>query len=1840
VPGFENLRDALNEADKRAATAREDARTTQIRAAASRDRGLAEEADAARRTAAEAAGLRAQAVGAFAAFADPRENVGRLDDRAPVLLLPLRLETRFSNTGPDGGAAPAQLLVRIFPDACSVDAFDEKLSAAEVDAATRFWRESWRAGGVEVGSRAAWAGLAGAFGAGRATWIVEAFAPRNPGDKPATDPATEIVLVLAGSQLAPAAQRPAIAVYWSSAWRANGNPAALSAARVALAAALGGDTAAAEAIEKNAPFNLGDPPPQNRTHGTATVVVAWLELPDENGEERLGWRRAPMAAALPERFVVLAYSGSGVPLTVVGNPVAEPLYLGPDPAAPPDEQILPVDGKLTIPPSLEWMFSFDAAVTAGMGIRVPLTTEQAAFGFDRILVLGIRLRDDAAAGQATLQELIRGHRFSRAGFEVLAQGVATNNSEDATAAHARRADPDLAYDDVFGAEKFVHERNPLDKRDGQILAERLGLDASAFQHIRGADGRDTAEAQAMNTALAPGTIGYMAGTLMSPVFESWADELVWFFGSQVKGRGILPAIRIGNQPYGILASTAYSRISWLSESRGLSLVATDRRVHFLRKLHRVLMDIEGSWRTASATVAHVGAAGDPHQILLDILGLHPTSAEYHIRHAKSLDELSSRAWLGGFGKIPTQKALALKQRQATLNLLRQLGYADAEIPDILDLFFKSTQLDLKGPLIEGLPLSETSPLAASTTDGRNYLAWLAAAAGSSLETLRQQTGFVGDSPPPDLLYLMLHFALVRGFQDAGDRLRRESGHFDGPAMRLLRREPKSVHLVPSATISDSPWRRLYDADARLTGSPELSIAAFIIDNLERRPSYAVNLADQIRAVRLLATSPTARLERVLAEHIDAVSYRFDVWRLGLVGWQLDRMRRIDDDDGNDDQDDHEDGHEDGKGSGPRQGVYLGAYGLVENLRPKPLLSAPTLPADLAQAFAEGPPLVHDPTNGGHLHAPSLNQAVTAAILRAGEMANRVPGSTSAFSINLSSARVRSAMALLDGIRSGQNLGALLGYTFERALHDVGGNVELDVLVFAFRRAFPLTADRLKPTQDPPPPASEAIEARNVVDGLALVKAASAPGSAGYPYGKTLPAIGQAQRIAVEKAVTDLQAVFDALADLTLAESVHQSAQGNAERAAAHLDVAGTFQAPPDPDVIRTPDRGYALTCRVGLELDAAAVATAGDTPRATAQPAVNAWLADALPPLGTIACRVVWQAPGAGEQHRTVTLADLGVAPIDAISLLVDLGGSGSAELDDRIRRAVVNAVSPRPDRQLTLRYLEAGPGQLSVFTASALAKRLRALVLQSRPLRAGDVALPGQAASVDAVDHVVRRVRIADVVTQLGGLQTRLNTAISAGAALLADPVANRTTMLTDIDTRLELVVERLAETAAFGGAQIGWGSLYDWRGERFHAMLSRVTDLLLVWQARHARCVGALDEEAGLPPGATADERITLLRTAEAEVSTALATALDPAGLRAAVAAKLNAFTAKAGSIQSTVLDPTDPRLADRLARCRAILPLSDFDAGPPDFTDIEDSVVAYWTDLQHLAETAGADVAKRVAAGTAALAAHDAAPDAATRLSALQEAAEAVFGEGFTLVPTFALPPDASAEQGQAHTAFTSGALLAHAASELDDAFPLDSWLYGAARVRPAVRTLEDAIMLWDAHGLNPGQLFALQLPHRAGAPWLGLDFPKQHAPTGESLAYVAYARPGHNPTALRCGLLLDDWSEIIPAIDADEPGPQHTTAAAINFDRPGQEPPQTMMLLTPAQWDGVWSWDDIVHGVLDTLELARIRTVEPAHLDATAFAQFLPATVASVTTSGLSISANYALANMQLRYLRTT
>ena len=280
----------------------------------------------------------------------------------------------------------------------------------------------------------------------------------------------------------------------------------------------------------------------------------------------------------------------------------------------------------------------------------------------------------------------------------------------------------------------------------------------------------------------------------------------------------------------------------------------------------------------------------------------------------------------------------------------------------------------------------------------------------------------------------------------------------------------------------------------------------------------------------------------------------------------------------------------------------------------------------------------DPTNGGHLHAPSLNQAVTAAVLRAGELANRTGDAPGAFSINLSSERVRRRDRADGGAahrpvaRRAARLPVRAGPARPRRRRSSSTQ-----LVFAFRRAFPLTADRLSTDRRPAAARDRGVEARNVIDGLALVKRAGPAGQ--LPLRQPRPAEPadldpeRADRGGEDRRATWC-GIFDALADLVLAEGVHQAAQSNPERAGAHIDVQGDFTAPPDPTVTQHADHAASrLTSGSAVELDAGRdragrIDPAGEGPAGGGRAGSPPRCRD----LGDIACTVTWTVAGGPEQ--------------------------------------------------------------------------------------------------------------------------------------------------------------------------------------------------------------------------------------------------------------------------------------------------------------------------------------------------------------------------------------------------------------------------------------------------------------------------------------------------------------------------------------------------------------------------------------------------------------------------------
>ena len=1725
------------------------------------------------REALEAAEL--AAAGRFAAFSDPREQIGKLSDRYPILLLPLRLETRFK--GAAGG--PQQLWVRIYPDSCLVDTFEPALTEQEITNAQNFWAAVWRAAGDEALEREAWRQLVASHGSGRSGWIVRQYLPINLSAKPARIAATDVLLII----VAPGPLPVEATAFWEAMWKANGDADAVAAARAALAV-LGAEQA--RDIERNyRPTNFDDLPAPPNTHADVRVSATVLQMTPaaDLNARRTSWSSAARIDLLPERFVVVTYAG-GVTKTFPGSPVRTPLAASPDPNAPPESQLKQVDDTLQIPPEIKWMFDFDEAVVAGMALRIDLTEQEASGGFDRLIVLGVRLSETAAQGLESLGTLLEHHLCSRAGLEILPQGTPTNNTEKSDAGYTFRDDSDVSFD-IFmrGTPQYTPAAERNQRRDGEWLAKLLGLPDELVQRIPNAGRQDRLDAYAMQAALWPGTLGYMMNTLMQPVFSAaTVASTREFFTQYVSGRGPLPVLRIGRQPYGIQPIGDFARLSWFDDTK---------RVPFMRQLYSIVQRIETEWDALVGALSYIGKPGaDPHQVLLDVLGLHPGAVEYHPMQSESVDQkfyelafFDYSVALGFLGFFPSASPLAL---------LRDTGYTGETIPDVLQKLYRPMQTPLTGPLIDDQPLSETAPIRAYAGT-KNYIEWLVDAAHSGIEAVQREQGFDGGKKPAALLYLLLRHALQLSFHETGVKLYAKAGLIADTQVAM--REPAMVHASAESKASESRYGILFRPEERVTGATGLRLGDYISSQLLVTDP---DLRAQIEALTHLAQVPTARLERIFAEHIDCVSYRLDAWKTGLLAQQLESLSAA-------------------SSAKQEAGLHLGAFGWLEPLRPSGKTLEPVqLAPDVAKVVnrPDSTALMHDSANAGLIHAPSINHATTAAVLRNGYLAN-----DGRLAVNLSSRRVRLALDILEGMRNGQSLGALLGYQLERYVQD-NGPLQVRDLIYVLRREFPLVANQIARTTSTSPEtgtAQESIAAVNVVDGRKMIERieGASPPSFTYPFGvATLPRRAPDQELAITNALQHIRDINDAVADLILCEGVHQAVVGNYERSAGTLDAFAKGNYPPEPEVVRTPRTGIALTLRTGIHFKAAPPANPmsfARTPLAMALPAMNSWLLDRLPAPEKVGCNVSFTDRVTGNQTVFVDQTQLALHPVDVLFRAYADTAQAVGDLEDRILQHIQTAHAPRHDRPILMQFTTRVVDRVNWFELQGLLRSLRSLLVASRPLQPGDLMRSNDAKSDQQNALSLDPAQVEDPLAELNAALT----ALTAVATALA-------TAGVTIDDAVTQFAAAVARFAAFRLQQTGTGFVYEWRAATFSALCDKVTRRVSSWNDRLARYDERIADYDALDPGTSAVDRIDALRAADLLVGTELTTPIppDPDDYRDNILeAKRTAYVVRRDAMQALVTTPR-ATLASLLADTAATRVAGDFDFDAFTLTDEEDEVARFRAQLTDAVTQLNKQALAKAARVGQLLLDHDATASSDEKALLLQDAAKLLFGDDVVLTPRITLPPAAADELANAWAYSTSGKLTKHLREVEHRDFPVDDWLHGVARVREKMGHWENLELLGQGFTpATPAELTPLQIPFATDEPWLGMEFPREQKIAGDRLLYAAHFSEPFDRNAPVCGLLVDEWTEVIP-------GEQETTGIAFHYDRPNSEPPQSWLLALAAGRDGQWSWDELLNAVNDTLDSAKRRTIEPVHIDNTRYAWFLPATSSAYTFPEISICNN--------------
>jgi hypothetical protein len=667
----------------------------------------------------------------------------------------------------------------------------------------------------------------------------------------------------------------------------------------------------------------------------------------------------------------------------------------------------------------------------------------------------------------------------------------------------------------------------------------------------------------MNTALWQVGWGYFLSNIIGTEAGLTEGDIDWarrHFLDHVRSFGPFPTLRCGAQPYGILPVTS---LDLWQPGAGEGVTVQDA---WLKGMLIVLRD--NVWRQAAGSVARIGNRQnpvDPDADLADLMRTDGLSNSYRTRNVFGRHFLQHLYRFLSSGMPDSDPA--------QIALLQRLGVSWR--PRLAHLWNADWQWSVLAPLVQA---GEVSPWAKLEP---NYISALLAEPHIEQLILARPDPHTTDNAT-SLLQMLLRHAFLREIAYAAALLQANE---TGADLAGLLRDAELVDLVTGAQPT-MHWKR------QLEQKPTIAGGRTIREYLEAQTSFttpALTALGEFRSsLAHLKDLDSEALSQLMQGTLDLSAHRLDAWVTSIAAKRLVTM------------------HIDGP-----MGQYIGAYGWVENLKPIPASFVKPVPTPPPR---EPGPLQTVANDSGFIHAPSMTHAVTAALLRNAHLGpTGVPSATGAFAIDLSSRRVREASRLLEGVRQGQPLGALLGYRVERLLHEtvVDNGRSMDRFIAPLRRVAPLIARSSGVTTA----SVETIAANNVVDGLVLHRRWNEEHNTVLAE-LTKEGMGTSDLSALTSILEKLGDAIDGLSDALTAEAVYQLARGNTSRTASTLSAIAQGDAPPpELEVTRTPRSGTSLTHRLLLLMSGT---TNLNTPgwlsfaagtRSSAEPLLNFWVA-------------------------------------------------------------------------------------------------------------------------------------------------------------------------------------------------------------------------------------------------------------------------------------------------------------------------------------------------------------------------------------------------------------------------------------------------------------------------------------------------------------------------------------------------------------------------------------------------------------------------------------------------------
>jgi len=1024
-------------------------------------------------------------------------------------------------------------------------------------------------------------------------------------------------------------------------------------------------------------------------HATAPVNLAarGTAATPEFGEVEARGPRNVVARALPDRFVVIAVQGRQVSKGI-GKAVPPDLALSPIPLT--GDAVTRVADALTVPPGSEWLVDYDRAVEVGMGVTVTLEGGQAPV--DRVIAIGVRnsLSPDAAADE--FEDLLVGHRFSE-GLALLAQGTPTNNADAERSPYRARKTP---------AAPALAPATAPPGSDALATAGVLGVSPNLLAGLVGPGTAEQSTARQVNTALWTPGLGEFLSRLdeqgVPGVVDAQRESARQLFRDHVRGGGPASTLRVGAQPYGVLPVSNLQ--AWVPRAGEIS-----------EGIAKVVRTLSVRWRGAAARKVPVIRPGNPNidKTMLEVLGSSPVMQGLRVRPVVS-DDVSA-AVLAALG-INHREYEA--EKISTSAVFSELLKADAPKIVIGSLHRDTRPLPL--PLVSERDAEFITALLGppsrvleidSVLQALLALGWqsseLDVAKAAPASVLSQLVNLIDLEPR---LKAETAGLIARADSASADELHGVVGRLQAAGVAVGGASALRAYQ-PVETIQTSLAEVALSAPAT-AGAKSLGAAALA------GWLAAMGYRSEVRAAMKALTGSDLETRRLAVAHaLDCSSHRLDAWATAIVSER--RARQLAAEPGS-------------------RGLTIGAYGVVENLRPN------------GSAGLDG-----------WIHAPSTRHAVAAGMLRSSHLSHLPAAGTDGgpFAIDLSSRRIQGAAHVIEGVRQGQTLGALIGYQIERGL----AQARLARLQLSLRAIAPLVSQRLHDADAADPPgAQEAIAANNVVDGALLLQR-HPPGDASLKAKLDVPPenlyldpgdwqpLTPAEWNTVTAILRTAADTIDAVADVMLSESILQFANGNSHRAAAAMDAMSTGASPSDSiDMLETQEGAERLTHRVVAVVGADATASGWNTtrPRAQVEPRLEAWAAQYL---GDPAEIVV------ADAGPRITLAEAGLAALDLVY------ATDVAALERKLR----DAIPGMGDAPLAAARDAGWPAPLrAIGQVIGLASTLRSLIAGAQPLLPADLARPGEAPDRD----------LAAALPELHGRVTALAGSLGAAVAALQGTV------------------------------------------------------------------------------------------------------------------------------------------------------------------------------------------------------------------------------------------------------------------------------------------------------------------------------------------------------------------------------------------------------------------------------------------------------------------------------------